>query len=779
MRKDRHPHPHIDPRQPRDGSKPRTNPPVFAWKPSDDEGVSKLTVYGEAQCQELALELDGLADPVYLPEKALAPGRYEWEWSTQNESGERLAFEITDSSAVVEVPPVDEWLRRFSDNHPRIHVRGEELDALRESRNGERAELWSGLKADADDIVETEHQIAEPDYLPDKTTDYEAFWAVWYPTMWGSRRFVYEARTMALAFLAGGDRRYARAACERMASICSWDPEDSSYLGHNDEAHMSVIWNGPEAVDWVWDEFSESERKIVVECFRRRGEITFEHMHNQGIYGVDRFDSHAGREIVFLALIAIVFHQEIPEAVGWLEWLRPTLCGVWPVWADDDGGWAEGISYSLAYVRIMTMFATALKRGAGVDLYARPFWANHAEWRKSFLPTYAEWIGFGDHSEPWRGHWDGTADLVELIAHETNTAGLYPFANRLRKDGAGCRPTPPERAMRGVEPQRYLASPVEEPSSTDESGPVCRVFSDIGWAAIRTAPMEPDEDIAFLFRSSPYGAVSHSHANNNDFILHVAGRVMTMPSGYYAGYGSNHHAHWVWHTKSHNCVTLSGASQLMRSHDSVGSVGNPFEDERLSYFCGNADASYSDRATRNRRHVIFLKSHQCFVLVDEFVAKPGVASAFEWNLHSYAQFDVDTQTQSFSLQRDGRTLDGCFLFSGEGYFSLSDGWDPPPMRKSDDDDWRNQHHLKFTPYGVDNTRALGVVLSPGYSGLEPARVTTRREGQAEVGIIGDDLIAVRQSDVMEIGGVETEALAVAVVNGRKYEITDEGIAMVG
>ncbi len=68
---------------------------------------------------------------------------------------------------------------------------------------------------------------------------------------------------------------------------------------------------------------------------------------------------------------------------------------------------------------------------------------------------------------------------------------------------------------------------------------------------------------------------------------------------------------------------------------------------------------------------------------------------------------------------------------------------------------------------------------PGYSGLEPARVTTRREGQAEVGIIGDDLIAVRQSDVMEIGGVETEALAVAVVNGRKYEITDEGIAMVG
>ena len=41
-----------------------------------------------------------------------------------------------------------------------------------------------------------------------------------------------------------------------MASISKWDPEGPTYLGHNDEAHMSVIWHGPHAVDWVWDQFT-------------------------------------------------------------------------------------------------------------------------------------------------------------------------------------------------------------------------------------------------------------------------------------------------------------------------------------------------------------------------------------------------------------------------------------------------------------------------------------------------------------------------------------------
>ena len=36
-------------------------------------------------------------------------------------------------------------------------------------------------------------------------------------------------------------------------------------------------------------------------------------------------------------------------------------------------------------------------------------------------------------------------------------------------------------------------------------------------------------------------------------------------------------------------MTLSDASQIMRSHDSLGRIENAFEDERIVYFAGNAD----------------------------------------------------------------------------------------------------------------------------------------------------------------------------------------------
>ncbi len=364
---------------------------------------------------------------------------------------------------------------------------------------------------------------------------------------------------------------YARAACRRMASISRWDPEGSSHLAHNDEAHMSVIWNGSNACDWVWDRFTDEERKVVVEQFRRRGQITYDYMHNRGSYGVTRFDSHAGREIVFLAHIAFVFHEEIPEAGTWLEWLRPVLCGIWPIWAGDDGAWAEGPSYGLAYVGIMTMFATALNQGAGVDLYRRAFWKNHAQWRQYCLPPYAEWMGFGDHTERWASTWRSNADLVDLIGRESETGEFAHYVDALREEAARLE-TPAQRKMPGASSQLYLALPAKKSSGPNGKDPILRVFPAAGWAAVRTHLGDPARDIALIFRSSPLGAVSHSHANNNDFILHAGGKVMAMPSGYYVGYGSDHHVHWVWHTRSHNCVTLSDASQIMRSHNSLGAI---------------------------------------------------------------------------------------------------------------------------------------------------------------------------------------------------------------
>lgn len=772
----RHHHPHVDPRQPRDDSAPRTNPPVFAWKPETVEGPFGLIVARDEALSDVVLQEDGLSDPMLLPERAFEPGQYFWAWEAGGDRSQVFRFEIGVNAVALEVPAADEWLARLSPGHPRIYVTADELDALRVSRVAARAEQWAELEQIADALVAEPHEIAEPTYLPDRRVDYDAYYEVWGPIMWESRRFVKGAELLALAWLASGDERYARAACDRMVSISQWDPEGSSYLGHNDEAHMSVIWHGSKVVDWVWEQFTDEERALVIEQFRRRGEITFEHMHDCGTYGVTRFDSHAGREIVFLALLAMVFHEHIPQARRWLDWLRPVLCGIWPIWAEDDGAWAEGPSYGLAYVDIMTMFATALKRGCGVDLYRRPFWAGHARWRRDILPPYAEWMGFGDHSECWRGTWLSNAALVERIDRETGQFALSEYVAEMRAAAEQLEERP-RVALPGFSAQDYLAEPVEAEQTPEVNERVLRVYADVGWAAFRTNVHDPERDIALVFRSSPYGAVSHSHANNNDFFIHVAGRCLLMPSGYYAGYGSAHHTHWVWHSKSHNCVTLSEAGQIMRSHDSVGSTDVPFEDERIAYLRGTAGASYADRALRCRRHVAYLKDHSAFLMIDEFVARPGIVSALEWNAHSWNEFVVDEAARSFRVERGGSVIEGQFLYHHNSFFSLSEGFFPPPGTSKPSDQWRNQHHLRFTPTGLVLQRNLGVVLACGHEALSPARIETERIGDTEIARIGDDRIAVGMGAGIAVDELRTDAIAALSLGGAHYEITDDGISL--
>lgn len=745
-----------------------TNPPHFSWKPAGP-GPYRLQVWKNNDFHELLINAS-LDDPIFLPEKAFSVGAYHWCWGDTVDWAESFSFQVAESSLEIEIPAAATWLASTPNTHPRLYLQADSIADFRSGLQGERRSELDDLVRSAKAVLAEAHEMTEPEFLPDRTKDYPAFWRIWYPTMWGTRRFVKGAETLALAYQTSGETRFARAACERMVSVSKWDPEGSSYLGHNDEAHMSVIWHGPYACDWVWDQFTSQERESVIEQYRRRGQITFDYMHDRGLYGITRFDSHAGREIVFLANLAFVFHEHIEEAQDWLDWLRPVLCGMWPSWAGEDGAWAQGPSYGTAYVTIMTMFASVLKRTAGVDLYQKRFWKNHARWRYFCFPPYVEWMGFGDHSEKWASTWNNNANLVDVIARETDAREFKPYIDAFRNEAESLG-EPDERQLPGVLSQLFTAPELQEADWTiDGHDKVLNVFEDAGWAAFRSDPDDRDRDVAMIFRSSPYGAVSHSHANNNDFILHVGGKVMVMPSGYYAGYGSAHHAHWVWHTKSHNCVTLSDASQLMRSPDSAGRIAVPYEDERLAFLCGIADSSYGDRADRCRRHIVYLKVSACYVMIDEFVAKKGVESSLQWNLHSWNRFDVDELNRTFTLIRDHATLNGTFLCHSNSFYSMTEGWDPPPMDwKEREEDWPQQYHLRFTPVGLQRARHLGVVMAPSHGHLSQAEVISGIDGDVETAQIGSDNVRIHPPGERQ--------LAELIVDGVPYVINDEGIKL--
>ena len=122
------------------------------------------------------------------------------------------------------------WLERLPDKHPRIYLHADRIAVLRDTPPPQ----WPMLRQEAETQLQQAHEIAEPEFLPPRDDEYAAFWKIWYPTMWGTRRFVKGAETLALTWLLSGDERFGRAACQRMASIAQWDPEGSSHIDHND-----------------------------------------------------------------------------------------------------------------------------------------------------------------------------------------------------------------------------------------------------------------------------------------------------------------------------------------------------------------------------------------------------------------------------------------------------------------------------------------------------------------------------------------------------------------
>ena len=159
MKEHRHPHPHKDPRQPGDGARPGTNPPVFAWLPIEDADGYRLEVARDSSFEDICLDTGGLQESLYLPETALDPGRYFWRWSLDSgATSEVFAFEIEPEAVVVEVPTAGEWLKGFPAEHPRIYVRPEEVPALRSSAAGEEAQAWAHLRESAEAVLAEPHE---------------------------------------------------------------------------------------------------------------------------------------------------------------------------------------------------------------------------------------------------------------------------------------------------------------------------------------------------------------------------------------------------------------------------------------------------------------------------------------------------------------------------------------------------------------------------------------------------------------------------------------------
>ncbi|MBL7219879.1 MAG: heparinase II/III family protein, partial [Phycisphaerae bacterium] len=203
--------------------------------------------------------------------------------------------------------------------------------------------------------------------------------------------------------------------------------------------------------------------------------------------------------------------------------------------------------------------------------------------------------------------------------------------------------------------------------------PPARVFPAVGLASMHTALGEKDKDIALLFRSSPFGSVSHGHADQNAFTVDAFGRGLALATGFYPWYSSPHHHQWTRDTRAVCSVLVDGKGQVVRSWKARGRIVAFKNTKGYDYVAGEAAEAYGGRLKRFRRQIVHVRGG-VFVIYDDLVAsKP---STFQWLLHAHDQIGVEGRV--LRVRRDPAAMDVHMLLPQQSTVSQHDKYTPEP-----------------------------------------------------------------------------------------------------
>lgn len=726
---------------PADGDTVGVNPPAFVWLPA--AGMKRYLVqYSQdpefapaATTTERDLDLT-----VFTPLATLRPG--VWYWRYGFEAGDQPVlskvrrFTIPADAVAFPRPAVDELLAHIPTVRPRIYFTPAKVAEIRADAQGKYRAMIRSVVSAADKQL-GQPLYPEPPMLPKDPQERSKAYLVSFQTM---RPWTGGMENCALAYICTGDRKYAEEAKRRLLHFATWDVNGGSSLQENDEAAMDIAMRGPRTFDWIYDTLTDAERATCQEFLRQRL-VQINEAHRRMPFDSRPYESHSGRRIGFMVEGSLVFAHELPEAQTWLDYYSRLLWSVYPVWGGDDGGWHEGIGYWNAYLSMMTMVIAELDR-LGIPWKNKPFLHN-----TGWFGLYCGYVGrktssFGDGEE-------GAANVGQLMYHLSSIYDNPYFRWQAEQSKAGA----------GSGPLGFTLYKPELPAKPPSDLPQARVFPRAGWVAMHSNMADPANNVLLLMHDSPYGSVSHNHANQNAFVLEAFGEPLAISSGYYQRYGCPHHAGWTWQTKAHNSLLVDGEGQVPRSFASKGFVTEFANTDQFAYTTGDATAAYGGRLKRFLRHVLFARPDY-FVVYDEIeAAKPAT---YQWLLHARSQFQLDPEQLALVSAQGQARLRVQFLLPGKLEFSQTDQFDVPPEKP----DSPNQWHFRASTTAPAPTMGFLTVLLPyreGDEGKLPACKSLAATGGV-VAQVGRDLIAWKApgAKVVQAGQFSSEADLVAL-----------------
>jgi hypothetical protein len=692
------PGPRQKPYHPADGQVVEVTPPPLIWVPAGKGRTYSLQVSpAEDFRAEGTRTFTGLRRSALALREPLPAGKWFWRYGIEGPGGTTYGrprpFTVPPSARPFPFPDLDEVARRIPRDRPRLFFPGDRLAKVREAARGE-------LKEAVGDLVKScrkhvgEELVPEPGYQP-KEPDLRGPWAV--NVMRTTRPPMDAMERCALAYLVAGDRELGLEAKRRLLHFFSWDPKGPTSFFAYDEPPMWVMMRGTRAYDWTRDLFDDAERARVEANMKARALQFLERLQSLP-FEASPYESHAGRLPGFLGECALSFIHEWPEAREWLEYAILLYSTSYPAWGGDDGGWQEGPGYWSAYMGFALHFVVALKSAAGADLTAKPFFRNTPYYALYTATPYHEHTPFGDGAMGRPGRGQGA------VLHAFSSLLRDP-ALRWYAEATGYRPGTDLLGLATYDPTVAARPPLDLPQA--------RSFPSAGLVSIHTALGKADEDVSFLLRSSPFGSVSHGHADQNAFAVEAFGKGLAIATGYYPWYGSPHHQDWTRATRAVNSILVDGQGQERRSAEARGVITAFIPGEGYDSAEGEAGRAYGERLRRFRRHVVHVRPGT-FVIFDDLEApKP---STFQWLLHAHDRFEIDEGARAFKVRRAPAAMEVRLFLPADVKISQTDRYEPEP--EDTKGAWKATWHLTAGTARPDPRGRFLAVLLPHRIGEE-------------------------------------------------------------
>ena len=654
------------------------SPPGFCWwrvhnekdgKAKPEDARYRLVIIGGSgeRCYKSPL----LDDPVHVPDRVLPEGKYSWFVEAVGPTGKVLdkwpvrSFTIAPNATAQPWIPAAELLARVPKEHPRLIFLKADLPVIRKTLKTTRKEAFASLKKVADENLSltppgepTYDQLENP---VDRTIGY-------YRAFQKLRRHHQDGmRPLALMYLLTGEKKYGEAAKAILLDAADWDPEGiSSVMGGKDEVGIGLALAGPQTYDWLYELLSEEERNKVKKMLIARAEHLLHRLRNHTDYLYRSGSSHEIELIVFLAEFAIVLAEE-PQAKVWLDYSLRALLTAFPHFDGRDGGWNEGIPYGLAYNLIFMAPMQSITAACGFDMWQRPYFKKARKFFMYCVSIFGEVVPFGDGEQ-------GGSRLALVLS------SMFRFYGNLYQDPTAAWWADSIRDEQGKRSLPLWLNGLILPNTIEPKTPVnlCNdaAFFGVGWAALHSDICNPKKDLMILFKSSPFGSISHSYADQNTFAIMKGSAVLAAPGGgYYPVYGAPFHADYTRRTKSKNGILINGEGQIVRKASANGHLIDFQSTKHLGYVCGDAVNAYEGLFKRFRRHVLMIRP-SLICVIDDLEGAQG--SQYQWLLHSREKMEIDEKTQTIVSRRKGETM-SVTLISPDGFaFDQTDAWPIDP-----------------------------------------------------------------------------------------------------